>query len=140
MAELKTRPSDQSVQQFLDTLADANKRQDSLALMDLMHEVTGLEPVLWGSALIGFGRYHYRYDSGHEGDSFWTGFSPRKQALAVYLHGGADAYADLFPSLGRHKAAKSCLYIQRLSDVDPAVLRAILARSVEIIRGLYPEA
>ncbi|GGN91706.1 hypothetical protein GCM10010112_78130 [Actinoplanes lobatus] len=102
-----------------------------------MREVTGEEPVMWGPSIIGFGRYHYRYDSGHEGDSALACFSPRKQHLVVYLIGGfADRHASMLARLGRHKIGKGCLYLRSLDDVDLAVLRELVERSVRVRRGV----
>ena len=132
MAELKTKPHDEaSVADFISGIADEVKRQDSARLVELMHEVTGVAPRMWGSSIVGFGERHYRYASGREGDTFVVGFSPRKEALTIYAAGYLEQFADLLERLGRHKTGKGCLYIKRLQDVDLVVLRSFLERSVQ---------
>ena len=131
MAELKTRPGDASVESFVASIADESRRQDSRALLELMSEVTGESPRMWGENIVGFGSYHYRYESGREGDWFLAGFSPRKQNLTVYLMSGFDGYGQLLARLGKHKTGKACLYLKRLDDVDRDVLRELVRRSVE---------
>jgi hypothetical protein len=130
----KTRKTDASVQAFLESVADPRKREDCFALMALMAEVTGHEARMWGDAIVGFGDYHYKYASGREGDWFLAGFAPRRQDLTVYITAGFDAYGPLLDRLGRHKTGKSCLYLKRLEDVDLAVLRELVQRSVEHMR------
>jgi hypothetical protein len=134
MAELKTKPTDASVEAFLQSLPDERKRQDSFAILALLQEVTGESPRLWGSNIIGFGDYHYTYASGRTGDWFVTGFSPRKQNLTLYIIGGFEPHAELLGRLGKHKTGKGCLYINRLQDVDQAVLRALMAAAVDQAR------
>jgi hypothetical protein len=129
MAENKTVPTDQSVEEFLNTIEDEQKRRDSFTLLDLMREVTGMEPRMWGSSIVGFGSYHYRYESGREGDSILAGFSPRKQNLTIYSMGGVDPDDELLKNLGKHTTGKGCLYIKRLGDVDPAVLKRLIEAS-----------
>jgi hypothetical protein len=131
MAELKTRPTGEPVQAFLDGIEDEKKRQDSYALLALMREVTGEEPVMWGDSIVGFGRYHYRYASGREGDWFLAGFSPRKQNLTLYIMAGFDEYDDLLEDLGKFKTGKACLYIKRMEDVDTGVLKELVRQSVQ---------
>lgn len=130
----KTRKTDASVQAFLESVADPRKREDCFALVALMAEVTGHEARMWGDAIVGFGDYHYKYASGREGDWFLAGFAPRRQDLTVYITVGFDAYGPLLDRLGRHKTGKSCLYLKRLEDVDLAVLRELVQRSVEHMR------
>ena len=130
MAELKTQVNDASVEAFLNTIEDAKKRQDSFTVLELMKEVTGAEPKMWGSSIIGFGDTHYKYATGREGDWFLTGFSPRKQNLTLYIAGGFDEHAELMQTLGKHKIGKGCLYINKLSDIDQAKLRELIKRSV----------
>lgn len=138
MAELKTRETAASVGEFLAAIEDAGRREDCRTLTALMREVTGHEPRLWGPSIVGFGRYHYRYASGHEGDSCLAGFSPRKKELTLYLMPGLDALAPLLARLGKHRAGKGCLYIKRLSDIDLAVLRELVAASVSHLKSTYP--
>jgi hypothetical protein len=131
MAELKTKQTDESVTEFLNGVPDEKKRQDSFAILELMTEVTGAEPRMWGDSIVGFGSYHYRYASGREGDWFVTGFSPRKQNLTLYIMAGFDNYDQLLQNLGKHKTGKSCLYIKRLEDVDLDTLRELVSQSVQ---------
>ncbi len=138
MAENKTVETDQSVEEFLNQVPDGKRRADSFVVLDLMRQVTGLEPKMWGDSIVGFGRYHYRYASGHQGDSPLAGFSPRKQNLVVYIMPGFKEYEDLLKKLGRYKTGKSCLYINKIEDVDLAVLRALVERSFETMRKTYP--
>ncbi len=131
MAELKTQPTDQSVEAFLNGVADAQTRQDCFTLMALMRELTGAEPTMWGSSIVGFGHYHYTFASGRSGDWFVTGFSPRKQNLTLYLATGFEPHNALLAKLGKHKTGKACLYVKRLADIDMAALRELVKRSVE---------
>ncbi len=130
MAELKTKPNDGSVDEFLLSLPDDTKRRDSYTLVEMMRELTGAEAKLWGASIIGFGDYHYVYASGREGDWFVTGFSPRKQNLTLYIMNGFEPHAELLNQLGKHKLGKGCLYINKLQDVDLDVLRRLVAASV----------
>ena len=129
MAAAKTVPTDASVEDYLNSVPDEAKRQDSFALLELMEEVTGEKAVMWGDSIVGFGNYHYVYASGREGDWPVTGFAPRKQALTLYIMAGFDQYDELLARLGKHSTGKSCLYIKRLSDVDVDVLRELVAAS-----------
>jgi hypothetical protein len=130
MAELKTKPTDDSVTAFLNSVENERKRQDSFAIMNIMKEVTGAEPKMWGSSIVGFGNYHYKYASGREGDWFLAGFSPRKQNLTLYIMSGFDAYDGLLQKLGKYKAGKSCLYINKLDDVNQEALKELVKQSV----------
>lgn len=132
MSTLKTIVNDASVTEFINSVPDAVKRNDSLALLALFTEVTDENPKMWGSSIIGFGSYHYTSDkSNQEGDWPLTGFSPRKQNLTLYFMHGFDTYVELLSDLGKHKTSKSCLYINKLADVDLAVLRKLIALSVD---------
>ena len=111
MSELKTKPNKQSVSEFINSIEDPVKKQDSKSLLKLMKEITGSKPVMWGSSIIGFGSYHYKYASGREGDWFVAGFSPRKQSLTLYIMGGIKD-PELFEKLGKHKTGKGCLYFK----------------------------
>lgn len=126
MSELKTKPTEASVEEFLQGLADPKQRADCLTMLKLMTEVTKTKPRMWGSSIVGFGDYHYKYPSGGEGDWFLTGFSPRKGNLTLYIMAGFDGYADLLAKLGKYKTGKSCLYIKRLEDVDLATLKKLV--------------
>jgi hypothetical protein len=131
MAELKTKENDASVEQFLSSVDNDQRRQDAFVVLELMKDVTGEEPRMWGDSIVGFGRYHYRGASGREGDWFVTGFSPRKQNLTLYIMSGFDAYENLLGKLGKYSTGKSCLYVKRLSDVDRDALRELVRQSVE---------
>lgn len=131
MSELKTRPTEDSVIEFLDKIADENRRTDCLTIMELMRNATGAEPVMWGTSIVGFGRYRYRYASGREGEWPLVGFSPRKNDLTLYIMPGFGAYESLMTRLGKHRTGKSCLYIKRLADVDPSVLQTLIRKSVQ---------
>jgi hypothetical protein len=130
MAELKTKPNDADVNAFLAAVPDERKRNDSLALLELFTAVTGASPKMWGDSIVGFGDYRYAYKSGREGDWFVAGFSPRKQNLTLYSVGGFESHSELLAKLGKHKLGKGCLYINRLQDVDQAVLRQLLTATV----------
>ena len=131
MAELKTQQNDQSVEEFLNQVADEKRRRDSFAIVQLMAEVTGKEPKMWGSSMVGFGSYHYCYASGREGDWPLTAFSPRKQDLTLYIMAGFERYGELLNRLGKHKVGKACLYIKRIEDIDLSTLKELIERSVK---------
>ncbi|HSB65433.1 MAG TPA: DUF1801 domain-containing protein [Anaerolineales bacterium] len=131
MAELKTKLTGASVEEFLNAIVDETKRGDSFAVMELMRQVSGEEPRMWGSSIVGFGDRHYQYASGREGDWFVVGFSPRKDALTLYLSCADVQNGDLKQKLGKYKAGKGCLYIKRLADVDLGTLEEIISRSVK---------
>jgi hypothetical protein len=131
MAELKTKQNDQSVEAFLNSVTDEKKRQDSLTILNLMEEVTGAEPKMWGASIVGFGNYHYTYASGREGDWFLAGFSPRKQNLTLYIMAGFEQYDSLMNKLGKYKMGKSCLYIKKIEDIDLETLRELVRQSVD---------
>ena len=130
MAELKTRVNDASVDKFLKDFPE-DKQKDCYTLLEMMKKVTKSEPKMWGTSIIGFGDYHYKYESGREGDFFLTGFSPRKQNLTLYIHPGFDEYSSLLKKLGKYKTGKACLYIKKLDDVDKKVLNEIVTKSVK---------
>jgi hypothetical protein len=140
MAELKTKLTDASVADFINTIPNETRRQDCLIVMHMMQESTQSEPKLWGSSIVGFGAYHYKYASGQEGDWPLVSFSPRKQDLTLYLMMGFDHYADLLAKLGKHKTSKACLHLKRLSDVDLVILKELITASVEHMRKAYPNA
>ena len=129
MSELKTKPTDASVEDFLDAVDHPQRQADGYVLLQMMKEITQDPPIMWGSSIIGFGSYHYRYASGREGDWFRVGFSPRKRSLSIYLMQGFDRYDDLLARLGKHRLGKGCLYINKLADVDLNVLKVIITRS-----------
>lgn len=139
MAENKTKATDNSVQAFLAGVEDERKREDSFALLQLMEDVTGEEARMWGDTIVGFGSYHYKYASGREGDAMLAGFSPRKQALTLYIMAGFDEYDSLLDKLGKYKTGKACLYVKKLDDVDTDVLKELVERSVTHMRETNPE-
>ena len=139
MAEPKTKPTAQSVDAHLDAIVDDARRNDCRELAARMQRATKCEPVMWGTSIVGFGRYHYKYASGHEGDTCLVGFASRKGDISVYLMCGLDGADDLLSKLGKHKRGKGCLYLKRLADVDPAVLEQLIAHSVAETKRRYPD-
>ena len=135
MAQLQTRPTGDDVDAFLAAIPDERRRADAVAVCELLVRITGEPAVMWGKAIVGFGRQHLRYESGREIDWLVIGFSPRKAATTIYLSDGTDAYADLLDTLGRHTTGGGCLYLKSLDDVDPVVLEEILTRSVAHVRA-----
>jgi len=135
MAELKTKATNESVTAFLNKVTDKDRRDDCFAVLEIMKDVTGEEPKMWGPSIVGFGRYHYKYESGREGEWMITGFSPRKGDLTLYIMPGLDVFPDLMKRLGKFKTGKSCLYIKKLEDVDPGVLRQLVKQSVKKMAG-----
>lgn len=131
MAELKTKPTAQSVDAYLKGIQDERKRHDAFTLTALMQKVTRHEPKMWGSSIVGFGTYHYKYASGREGDTCLAGFSPRKAALTLYINAGLDRYGRLLEKLGKHTRGVGCLYIKSLDDVDLETLEQILRNAVK---------
>ena len=131
MAEAKTQRTKRSVDAFFNTISDEQKRKDAFAIVDIMHKATKAEPVMWGSSIVGFGTYRYKYASGREGEWPLTGFSPRKQNLTLYITSGFEQYEELLKSLGKFKTGKACLYINRLDDVHLPTLRKLIKQSVQ---------
>jgi hypothetical protein len=129
MAELKTKPTDESVEDFLNSVENDRRREDSLKVLELMKEVTGEAPKMWGSSIVGFGSYCYQYASGRVGEWMAVGFSPRKQSLTLYIMDGFGEYDALLGDLGKHRTGKSCLYINKLDDVNMEVLRDLVQKS-----------
>ncbi len=130
MAKLKTTPNDENVEAFLNAVDNEQRKADAFTILKLMKEVTGYPPKMWGGSIVGFGSYHYKYESGREGDWPLTGFSPRKQSLTLYLMSGFDHHQKLMDKLGKYKTGKSCLYIKKLEDVDMKVLTELIRQSV----------
>jgi hypothetical protein len=129
MAENKTKPTKNSVTVFLSKIHDKQLRDDCFAIIEMMQKASNAEPVMWGSAIIGFGSYHYVYESGREGDTVIIGFSPRKQNIAFYLTGGLKNIEPELSKLGKYATGKGCLYVKKLSDVNPTILRNIFAKA-----------
>lgn len=136
MSENKTRPTEISVTEFVEAVENETRRADSYVLLDLIEKITGHPAILWGNSLIGFGSYHYKNESGREGDMLMAGFSPRKQNLAIY-NTGHKRYPKLMEKLGKHKIGKSCLYINKLSDVDLEVLSELIKTGYDHIKTKY---
>lgn len=139
MAETKTKPTDVSVDDFINTVESPRKRADAYALKQMMEEITGEKATMWGPSIVGFGTYHYKYASGHEGDAPIVGFSPRKAAISLYLMRCDGQQEDpLLEKLGKFKKSVACIYVLKLSDLDQAVLRELIAKSYQFTKALYP--
>ena len=137
MADNNTQPTKASVTEFIKAIDDPQKRADARKVAAMMRKATGKRAKMWGSSIVGYGTYHYKYASGREGDFMMAGFSPRKQALTVYIMAGFSKYGALMKKLGKYKTGKSCLYIKRLSDVDEAVLQQLIEESVKYMLKNY---
>lgn len=135
MAELKTKQTDASVEDFLNKISDEERREDCFAVAKIMEEVTGEKPKMWGPSIVGFGSYHYKYASGREGDWLLIGFSPRKKDLTLYIMIGFEKHRELMEKLGKHSRSKSCLYIKRLSDIHVPTLKKLIKESVKDLRA-----
>ena len=133
MSTLKTQRNDGDVREFLNSIEHDQRREDSFKVLDMMTEVLGEEPKMWGASIIGFGSYKYKYASGKPAEWFLCGFSPRKQSLTLYIMSGFDGYADLMANLGKHTTGKSCLYIKKLEDIDMPTLKTLVKKSAEHI-------
>ncbi len=133
----KTVPTPHSPADFLASIEHPRRREDGIALLALFNRVTQLKPVMWGGSIIGYGRYHYKYDSGREGDALMTGFSPRKNALSIYIMPGYRDMSFVLDRLGKHKTGKSCLYINKLDDVELSVLEEVILNGLAYMRKNY---
>ena len=140
MATNKTIRTEASVTDFINTLTDEQKKKDSFKLVQIITQLTGLEPYMYGPTIIGFGNYHYKYESGREGDAPLAGFSPRKAAISLYFSSVFPERENLLKKLGRHKAAVACIYVKRLDDIDLNVFKEMTIASVNHTRKLYPES
>ena len=138
MAEMKTKSTAADVQAFVENIEDEGQRRDAQEVLRIMKRITGEKPAMWGESIVGFGRYHYRYESGREGDWFLTGFSPRKRDLTLYIMAGFERWDELMERLGKYRTGKSCLYIRRLEDVDAKVLAELIEASVDHMKRTYP--
>ncbi|RRB02223.1 DUF1801 domain-containing protein [Larkinella rosea] len=138
MAKNKKTQTENSVTGFLSSISDETRQNDSFRLAELMQNLTGFEPRMWGASIVGFGSYHYKYDSGHEGDAPLIGFSPRKDAISLYLALNAEQRDELLPKFGKHKTGKGCIYIKKLSDVNADVFKDMIQASVENMKNRYP--
>ncbi len=137
MAQNKTQPTNSSVTEFLNAVDNEQKRKDAFEVLEMISSITGEKPVIWGPSLIGFGKYHYKYESGREGDFFIAGFSPRKTALSIYIMSGMSKFPYLMSQLGKFKTGKSCLYIKKLNDIDRSVLKKLISESVNWMKKNY---
>lgn len=139
MAKNKTTETNESIVDFINAFVeDEAKRNDAFKLIQIIQEITGLEPKMWGPGIIGFGSYHYKYASGHEGDAPLVGFSPRKSAISLYIYVSPENKDELLSKLGKHKASKGCIYIKKLADIDIEVLKNMISFSLEYLKNLYP--
>jgi hypothetical protein len=134
-----THPLPKEVAAFLSSLDNPKRVSDATTVLAMMQTITNLPPKMWGTSLIGFDSYHYKYDSGREGDSFVTGLSPRKQKLVIYITPGFDDYQHLLDKLGKHKTSVSCLYINKLEDIDLTVLEQLIAQAHKDMKAKYPD-
>ena len=137
MAKNKTVSNDNNVNDFLNNVKNEQKRNDTFDLINLMKEITGEEPKMWGASIVGFGEYHYEYKSGREGDMFLSGFSPRKQNIAIYIMAGVENYEKVLKNIGKYKMGKSCFYINKLDDIDLVLLKEMISDSVKKIKNKY---
>ncbi len=138
MAKIKTTETSKSVTDFINSVGNEIKRKDSFQIIEIMQKQTGFEPKMWGPSIIGFGNYHYKYDSGHEGDMPLAGFSPRSTAIVFYIAENFENRNELLQSLGKHKTGKVCVYIKRLDDINIPVLKKLISNSVKHIQSRYP--
>ncbi|MNX47929.1 hypothetical protein D3C86_784950 [compost metagenome] len=140
MAKNKTTETETNIIDFINTFVDDEaKRNDAFKLIKIMQEETGFEPKMWGPSIIGFGSYHYKYASGHEGDAPLAGFSPRKAAISLYVYLSEENREELLSKFGKHRTAKSCIYVKKLSDIDVEILKEMVSASVEYLLKLYPQ-
>ena len=134
----KTTETSASVTAFINTVKEVAKREDCFTIIELITKETGLEPKMWGPSIVGFGSYHYKYETGREGESPLVGFSPRSSAIVFYLSGHFENRDELLKSLGKHKTEKGCVYIKKMEDIDIAVLKKIIKSSIKHKKSLYP--
>lgn len=139
MVKNKTIETSLSVDDFINAVKEEAKRKDSLTLVQLIKKQTGLEPKMWGAGIVGFGKYHYKYESGHEGDSALVGFSPRAAAISLYLSGGFENRDELLEKLGKYKTGKGCIYIKTLEDINIKTLQKMITNHIKHIQTLYPD-
>ncbi len=139
MADIKTKPTGVKVDDFWNAVEIASKREDAYTVLRLMEKITGEKGVMWGPSIVGFGKYHYKYESGHAGDMCIAGFSPRKANIVIYLQRGFEKEKDLLEKLGKYKTSTVCLYIKRLSDVDINVLEQMIRLSIADVKKKYPD-
>lgn len=138
MYELKTKENDSSVIEFIESVDSPKKKEDAYQLLDIFTETTGYPAKMWGTSIIGFGSYHYKYASGHEGDAPLVGYSPRKAKISLYFATGDTSRDKLLKRFGKHTTGKACVYINKLSDVDVGVLKELIRQSVKFLEDMYP--
>ncbi|MES1046677.1 DUF1801 domain-containing protein [Heyndrickxia oleronia] len=138
MYKLKTKENDHSVMEFIENIENPKKREDAYQLLDIFTETTGYPAKMWGTSIIGFGSYHYKYKSGHEGDAPFVGFSPRKAKISLYLATGEPKREELLNQLGKHTTGKACVYVNKLSDIDVTILKLLIDQSVNFLKVTYP--
>ncbi|WP_145046833.1 DUF1801 domain-containing protein [Paenibacillus xylanexedens] len=138
MVQPKTKETDGSVIEFIESVESPKKREDAYQLLDIYTETTGYEAKMWGPSIIGFGSYHYRYESGHEGDAPLVGFSPRKAKISLYFATGDTEREELLKDFGKHTTGKACVYINKVADIDVLVLQALITQSVSFLQEKYP--
>lgn len=138
--EQKTKENDKSVIEFIEEVEKPKKREDSYRLLDIFSETSGHEAKMWGTSIIGFGSYHYKYKTGHEGDAPLVGFSPRKANISLYFATGDPDREELLKNFGKHKSGKACVYINKVDDINEDVLRELIRQSVEFLQKTYPES
>jgi len=139
MYKLKTQPTDSSVVAFIESVESEKKQEDAFKLLDIFTETTGMEPKIWGESIIGFGSYHYKYESGHEGDAALVGFSPRKARFSLYFATGDEKREELLKDFGKHKTGKACVYVNKLDDIDVDVLKKLIDQSIDFLEETYGE-
>jgi len=139
MYELKTKENDSSVIEFIETVENPKKKEDAYKLLDIFTETSGYPAKMWGPSIIGFGSYHYKYASGHEGDAPLVGFSPRKAKISLYFATGDPEREELLKEFGKHTTGKACVYINKIADVDVDVMKAMIKQSIKFLRETYPE-
>ncbi len=137
--ETKTKETDSSVIEFIEQVENPKKREDAYKLLDIFTETTGFEAKMWGPSIIGFGKYHYKYESGHEGDAPLVGFSPRKAKTSLYFAPGETKREELLKVFGKHTTGKACVYINKVADVDIDVLKELITQSIAFLKTTYPE-
>jgi hypothetical protein len=138
MYELKTKENDSSVIEFIENVDSPKKREDAYRLLDIFTETTGCEAKMWGPSIIGFGSYHYKYASGHEGDAPLVGYSPRKAKISLYFAPGDTKREELLSKFGKHTSGKACVYINKLEDVNVEVLKELINQSISFLQEMYP--
>ncbi len=138
MSQNKTQPTATNIEEFLGSIEHPTRRADSVLLNDLFRQLTGFSPVMWGTSIVGYGQYHYRYKTGREGDFLATGFSPRKSNLSIYIMPGYGNYGEILSRLGKHKKGASCLYVNKLADIDTEVLGELILAGINDLNDIWP--